>query len=365
MSPPTPKLTVVSGTGGKGPACFLVETTGARLLLDLGYGPRPGLLPDVTGIGKVDALLLSHGHRDHAGGLVLLPAIGDPPVYATEIVAGRMRNDVVTGLLPFNGTTTVAGISVRTGRSGHAPGGIWIHLAVGDGLLYMGDYSTESALFAHDAPPRAGTIVVDGSYGADDTSLADCQARYDELLSLPAVLLPVPADGRGPEIALYCSRHGRPTLRMDEAVRASLRRMAGKEAESLRPGVADEVARIADAAVSLDAAGDGIMLATRADATEGEAARLVAHWADRADPPIVFSGDLTPGTPAEQLVRSGRALARRWNVHPRLSENVSLVRATGAATVVPAFCEPDQFEQLTIAFAPARVTIDSPLFLQA
>ena len=60
-----PRLTAISGCGARGPACFLVETDEARLMLDLGYGPQPGLWPDVSHFGRVDALLLSHSHRDH------------------------------------------------------------------------------------------------------------------------------------------------------------------------------------------------------------------------------------------------------------------------------------------------------------
>jgi len=48
MIPPEPFLAAVSGTRGKGPACFLVETGKARLLLDPGYGPQPGLLPELA-----------------------------------------------------------------------------------------------------------------------------------------------------------------------------------------------------------------------------------------------------------------------------------------------------------------------------
>ena len=123
-------LAAISGLGGKSPACFLVEANGARLFLDLGYGPQPGLWPDVSrGWAPWMPLLLSHGHRDHAGGLTLLPQIGNPPVYATDSVrrqSCRARTKTIS--LPLHGNTEVCGIRIATGRSGHAPGGIWLYL---------------------------------------------------------------------------------------------------------------------------------------------------------------------------------------------------------------------------------------------
>ena len=89
------------------------------------------------------------------------------------------------------------GIPVDTGRNGHAPGGIWMRFHGGTGLLYTGDYSTESALYAFDTPPKSRTVLFDCSYGDDDTPLAE---RLKTLAPHLAgdVLLPAPADGRGP-----------------------------------------------------------------------------------------------------------------------------------------------------------------------
>ena len=357
----TPRISAISGLGGKGPACFLVETGETRLLLDLGEGPDPGARPNLAGIGRVDAVLLSHSHRDHAGALDLLPQIGDPPVYASAIVAARLQRPDMR-ILPLAGTSALLGVPILTGRNGHAPGGIWIHVGLGRGFLYMGDHSTQSAVYAFDPPPPAKTIVLDASYGDADISLESQIAELDAILDAGAALLPVPADGRGPEIALHLGRRGGVDLRLDDAMRASLHRMAESERACLHAGVAEELAAIADSAGAIDGK-RGVMLATPADASRGEAGRLIAEWRDAAEPAIIFTGYLPSETAAGRLVAQGRARLMRWNVHPPLSDNVKLMRSVSATSVIPAFCARRYFGALSAAFAPAKVTMDLPIGL--
>lgn len=355
-------LTAISGLGAKGPACFLVETGGARLLLDLGYGPDPGQWPDVGGVGRVDALLLSHGHRDHAGALKLAPQVGNPPLYATAMVLARLGRDGDGAALPLQGDAEVCGVRVRTGRDGHAPGGIWLHLDLGDGLLYTGDYGVESPIYAFDEPPPAGTVVLDASYGDYSSSIDDCVARLAPVFERGAALLPVPPDGRGPELAYHAAATRAELPRIGADLRASLERMASAERDSLRPGVADALACIARDAPPV-AGPDGILLAGRADASDGEASTLATRWEREVRPEIVFTGYFPYGSPAHRLVGARRARYIRWNAHPRLSDNVALARSVKARTIMPAFADARYLEAWRSAFAPARVTLEREVAL--
>jgi len=351
------RLTPVSGLGTKGPACFLVESNGARILLDLGYGPQPGLWPDVSRVGRVDALLVSHSHPDHAGALKLLPYVGNPTVYASEIVCRMLPVGTHTSPLPLHGVAQVCGIKVRTGRNGHAPGGVWLHLDIGGGFLYMGDCSMESLLYAYDAPPPAETLIVDASYGAYDTSLSECLSAFDRIFDAAPVLLPTATAGRGPEKALYLMRSGRALPYIDDAMRRSLVRLSGEAAECVQPDTIALLARLARECAQI-ADAQGVMLAAAPDADSGVAGDLVSKWESAALPAIVFTGYLPPGTPAQRLTQSGRAQYKRWNVHPRISDNAALVRATGAKRVLPAFGEARHLPAWQAAFAPAQVIVE-------
>ncbi|WP_207480717.1 MBL fold metallo-hydrolase [Arenibaculum pallidiluteum] len=363
------RLLCISGIGPKRPACFLVEAEGRRIVLDLGVGPDPGRRPDVSGVGPVDAVVLSHAHVDHAGGMDLLAALGDPPVHATALVLDlvkpypgqQSRGRPSSAVLSPTGEAEIAGIPVRTGRAGHAPGGVWIHLGVGGGLLYMGDHSVESDLYAFDDPPPAATLVLDASYGTYDEPQARCRAEIEPFLAAGA-LFPVPAGGRGPEMAAWAAGLGL-GVAIDAAVEDMARRLAGPESAYLRPAAAQALARLH---AGLTAPGDPgrPTFAAKPNADGGAAAALARDWAARPGrPPILFTGHVAEGSPAAELMACGRAEFRRWNVHPRLSDNVALVRAVGARRVIPAFGATVHGPAWAEAFAPAEVTFGPEVLL--
>jgi len=353
----------ISGAGGKGPACFLVETHDARLLLDLGYGPQPGVWPDVGSVGRVDAIVLTHGHNDHAAGLKLADRLGHPPVHATRTVIAALDTGLETRELPLNGTATVCGINVHTGRNGHAPGGVWLHLDVGAGLLYTGDYSVESLIYEFDPPPEAGTLVLDASYGVYDESLETCMAKLAPMLGEGPALLPVPVLGRGPEIAYHLAGERGALPCIGDDLRAAIRGMThAPEMHNLRRTAIGALEHLASAAPAPDD-DEGLLIAGPADASGGESAHIIARWEAAGDHMIVFTGYIPPGTPAQRLTDSGRAHYVRWNVHPRLRDNAALVRATKPRTVLPAFGDRRHRAAWTEAFAPARIAIEETIEL--
>jgi Cft2 family RNA processing exonuclease len=362
--PQSARLIAVSGLGPKEPAAFVVEAAGRRLLLDCGEGPEPGRLPDFDAIGNVDAVILSHSHKDHAGGLRFQDRIGRPPVFATEPVLARLAADLSKHAIPIRGRAEVLGIEVATGRNGHAPGGVWLRLAVGEGVLYMGDHSTESRLYAFDLPPPTPTMIIDGSYG-------DAEARQDgqreaitTLAARGPALFPVPADGRGPDIAMFLREAGF-EVAIDDAVRAAATALTQSARESTLADAIPRLERLLKDARPLDANAEakGVMVAHGGAADAGIAGALCRRWQDERDPMIVFTGHLAAGTTGRRLVDSGRALFQRWNVHPTFADNLNLVARVDPKRIMPAFGDPKYLPLWRALLAPRELVASPTLSL--
>ncbi|NNU81821.1 MBL fold metallo-hydrolase [Halovulum dunhuangense] len=330
-----PRLTALSGFDAKGPACFLLEIGGRRLLLDLGEGPDHAARPDLSGQAPVDAILVTHAHADHAGALDMAGQLGDPPVHATAPAIALAPRLAGARELPL-GASVIAGIPVETGLAGHAPGAVWLRIGGPGGLVYTGDTNAEGGLFPCTPPPPAAALVFDASYGADDAGLADQRAALQALAARGPLLLPAPAGGRGLEMALAFLEAGH-EVALCPAHLSAAARLAGF-GPWLAPGGAGRLARLAAKARPLEIGtpAAGVMIAAGPNAETGFVAALVG----RGDARIVFTGHLGQGTPAADLVAGGRARFLRWNVHPRLSDQAAILKAVAPRTALPAFLGP-------------------------
>jgi Cft2 family RNA processing exonuclease len=351
------KVEAISGHGGKTPACFLAELDGKRFLLDLGEGPEAGLFPDVSGLGQIDAVLISHSHKDHIGGLHLLAEIGHPPVYSTALVREISGHPALHASrdLPLRGTTTVLGVSVETGRASHAPGGIWMRLGGEEGILYTGDWTRESPLFDIDPMPRAAIAICDASYGKHDLSLAvGMEALVAEAVKGP-LLLPMPPAGRGLDAAIMFSEAG-----FKIALCPAHRSIAERLIASGRGEISDEgrlrLAAVLEKAASLDAGSAplGVMIAAPADAADGLAARLAARFVEDGAARIVFTGHVADGSLGKELVTSGKAGFVRWNVHPRASDIRWFADQVRPEAILPAFATRQALEDLATLYPNIR-----------
>lgn len=158
------RLTIIGSSGSfpgpAGPAsCYLVETDGFRLLLDLGNGAL-GALQRFTDIYGIDAVYLSHLHADHCFDLCsywvarTFPEGGPKPripVYGPTGVGDRMAH--VYGLDPdpgmretfdfvdlVPGRLRIGPFSVHVGRVNHPVEAFGIRLEHdGATLTYSGD----------------------------------------------------------------------------------------------------------------------------------------------------------------------------------------------------------------------------------
>jgi glyoxylase-like metal-dependent hydrolase (beta-lactamase superfamily II) len=355
------KLKIHGGVGEKGRTCIGVEAGGTRVLLDVGVdtsAPRgPGYYPAIAPaeLERLDAIIVTHAHEDHVAALGWCRANGFSgrvlmtaetaaetdatlAAYATaqERVLGRqLQPEIIAPGQAFS----LGPIAVRTGRSGHVVGGVWCHLqADGRSLGYCGDVVPASPVFAMDPLPHCDLLLVDASYGADRIPAAERGEAITRWLAAhpQGAVMPTPLSGRSIELIGLI---GTP-LAIHPAMRAELARQIAA-ASWLRPGSADLLsARLADALLWEEGeplppaallCDDGMGLAGPSRAALAQAASD-GH-------PVLLTGHIPTGSPADVLRSAGKADWLRFPTHPTLPENAAIAAASGAGRVLAHSCD--------------------------
>ncbi|MBS0848781.1 MBL fold metallo-hydrolase [Citrobacter sp. JGM124] len=322
------KIELISGLNRKAPAAILLHTENLRILLDAGGALEPdeALWPVPA---NIDAVLLSHDHIDHIGGLHRIPR--NVPVYCSHITAQSLPAGYDIHCIEIRGRFRIGGITITTGSSGHAYGGVWFHLDIAGGIFYSGDISMESMLFHFDPPPPARIALVDASYGFYDTPQPQQLDKLRQHLQQPC-LCPVPPSGRAVEMALLMAPEKQASIVMDEPCRLMMQQMAQQNDGSLRPGVPEALRSLVQN-LPLFSTDASLLLVSDPDGMNGMAGVLRARHDFHHR--TLFTGHLNQL--AYQQLLDGEVDFCRWNVHPTLSCLKKLVSLLSCDYFAPLF----------------------------
>jgi putative mRNA 3-end processing factor len=333
----------LGGAREVGRSAILVDE---RLLLD--YGMAPGNPPQYP-VGDVDpeAVVVSHGHLDHAGAVpALLSGDRRPPVHwtpPTRELALTLAEDTLklhggTPQCPFTDTHVrrltqvsethgyrepfeVAGYEVTFFDAGHVPGSA--HVRVDDGetrLLYTADFHTDDQRLVSGttARPDADAVICESTYSdvTHDPREAVESAFVERLRTTVweggTVVVPAFAIGRTQEIMLVCAAHDVDCYVDGMGVRVT--DLLRRHPSFLRDG--DALDRAAGHARVVDgrdgqreriADGNTVVVTTSGMLSGGPAMTYVPAIRGNPTNAIALTGYQVEGTPGRELLETGSA----------------------------------------------------------
>jgi putative mRNA 3-end processing factor len=337
------KLQFLGGAGEVGRSAVLVNDS---LLLD--YGIKTENPPQYP-VGDVDpdAVVVSHGHLDHAGAVpALLGGDARPPVHWTppsRELALTLAEDTLklhgnTPQCPFTETDVrrvtqvsethgyresfeAAGHEVTFFDAGHIPGSA--HVLVDDGetrLLYTGDFHTadQQLVAGTTARPAADVVLTESTYSDVEHSDRDAlEQQFVESVQTTVwqggtVIVPVFAIGRAQELLLVCEANDIDCYLdgMAKRVTKMLRRHPEyvRDPDALRRAVSN--ARFVtgrDGQRDRLTEKNTVILTTAGMLGGGPVVSYIPRIRQHPTNKIALTGYQVEGTPGRELVETGRA----------------------------------------------------------
>jgi ribonuclease J len=147
--PDTLRIIPLGGVGEVGKNITAIESAGEILVVDCGLAfPEPEMLgidlviPDVSYLeehrDRVRAIIITHGHEDHTGGLpYVLPKIPGTPIYATRLTQGLITGKLREHKLLDRTTqhTVEPGVEISIGQFRVTP--FRVNHSIPDGVGYL------------------------------------------------------------------------------------------------------------------------------------------------------------------------------------------------------------------------------------
>jgi len=331
-----------------GRAAISVKSEKNQLLLDYGVmlDNEPGF-PMHIPPKEVDAIILTHSHLDHSGGIPLFHIQEKKPVYGTQLtfdLAKPLISDFIrlsgyylsfeylelqTMLrssvhLDFRKEKTIGDMKFQLLNSGHLPGGAQVLVeADGKRIVYTGDYNSKETQLLHGADLDYGNldaIIIESTY-ADEVHPDRKEMEKEFMENVNGIvenggtaLIPAFSVGRSQEIAcVLAANHFEYPVAMDGMAREANRIMM-KHSSYMRDS--ELLMKALHNAAWVEGYKDRRKIAKKSGAIispagmlkGGPAAFYIQKVGKKSKNGVFLVGYQIPGTPGRELLDEGKCV---------------------------------------------------------